>query len=111
MEMDSYGVQGIPLTTVQCAIAQEITTLSKVHPLKLLNKSKKTKTNQVGGVSSIGRGSVATYSGEPLVPSGARDENFVGEENTAPLVTDRFRQDLLILSPNRGAFGLVDRYP
>lgn len=65
VEIDSCGVQGIPLTTVQCAIAQETAALSKVHPLKLLNKSKKTKTNQVGGVSSVGRGLVARYRGNP----------------------------------------------
>ena len=96
---------------VQCASAQKMTPLSKVHSFKLPNKSEKTKTNQVGGVSLVGRGSVARYNGEPLVPRGALDENYVGDENTAPLVIDRFRQDLLILSPNRGAFGLVDRYP
>ena len=83
VEIDCCGVQGIPLTTVQCAIAQETTTLSKVHPLKLPNKSKKTKTNQVGGVSSVGRELVTRYSGEPLVPRGAGDENCAGEENTA----------------------------
>ena len=65
IEIDSCGVQGIPLTIVQCAIAQETAALSKVHPLKLLNKSKNTKTNQVGGVSSVGRGSVARYRGNP----------------------------------------------
>ena len=111
MEIDSFGVQGIPLTMVQCASAQKTTALSKVHSFKLPNKSKKTKTNQVGGVSSIGRGSVAIYSGEPLVPRGVGDKNCASEENTNPLVTNRFRQDLLIVSPNRGAFGLVDRYP
>ena len=65
MEIDSFGVQDIPLTTVQCTIAQETAVLSKVHPLKLFNKSKKTKTNQVGGVSSVGRGSVTKYRGNP----------------------------------------------
>ena len=45
VEIDSCGVQGIPLMIVQCVIAQETAALSKVHPLKLLNKSKKTKTN------------------------------------------------------------------
>ena len=38
-------------------------------------RAKKTKTKkQVGGVSLSGRGSVARLSGEPLAPSGARDE-------------------------------------
>ena len=70
-----------------------------------------TKTKQVGGASLVGRGSVTRNGGEPLAPRGTRDENCAGEEYTAPLVTDRFRQGLLILPPNRGAFGLVDRYP
>ena len=65
MEIDSCGVQAIPLTIVQGTIAQETAALSKIPPLKLLNKSKKTKTNQVGSVSSIGRGSVARYRGNP----------------------------------------------
>ena len=65
MKIDSFGVQGIPLMTVQCASAQETTALSEVHPFKLLNQSKKTKTNQVGGVSSVVRGSVARYRGNP----------------------------------------------
>ena len=65
VEIDSFSIQGIPLTIVQCASAQQTTALSKVHSFKLPNKSKKTKTNQVGGVSLVGRGSVTRYRGNP----------------------------------------------
>ena len=45
VEIDSFSVQGIPLTTLQCASALKTTALSQVHSFKLPNKSKKTKTN------------------------------------------------------------------
>ena len=45
----------------------------------------KTKVNQVGGASSVGRGSITRNGGEPLAPRGARDEKiFAGEKKILP---------------------------